>query len=178
MSERILKIHPFDNVLVALTDLKKGEKITFQGNEMTMNQDVPAKHKFAEKTLKENDEIRMYGILVGKATQNIPAGGVIAVNNIQHKATPFTGKMKTPGWTAPDVGRWKDKTFKGYHRPDGQVGIANYWLVVPLVFCENRNVGVIQHAFEEVLGFGKPDKYKNYVHELVEFYQDGQYYWW
>ncbi len=174
MAERILKIHPSDNVLVALTDLKAGTAVTFQGKEISLMDDVPAKHKFAEVTLLPNDEIRMYGILVGKATREIPVGGVIAVNNIQHKSTSFTKKTRTVGWIPPDVSRWKDKTFMGYHRADGQVGVANYWLVLPLVFCENRNIGVVQEAFEEALGFGKPDIYKNYVHELVGLYQDGQ----
>ena len=62
----------------------------------------------------------------------------------------------------------------GYHRPDGQVGTANYWLVIPLVFCENRNVNVIRQAFEEGLGFSKPDVYKNYVNELVRLYKEGK----
>jgi len=30
--------------------------------------------------------------------------------------------------------------FSRYVRSDGQVGTRNYWLVVPLVFCENRNI--------------------------------------
>jgi altronate hydrolase len=62
----------------------------------------------------------------------------------------------------------------GYHRPDGQVGTANYWIIIPLVFCENRNVNVIRNAFEEELGFGKHDAYKDYVHQLVTLYRNGQ----
>src|SRR5258708_12308701 len=62
----------------------------------------------------------------------------------------------------------------GYTRRDGQVGTANYWLVIPLVFCENRNVNVIRQAFEEGLGFSKPDPYKNYVNELVRLYKEGK----
>ena len=174
VADRILKIHPSDNVLVALTDLKGGEKIIYQGKEITLAQDVASKHKVAERDLRLNDEIRMYGIAVGRATEAIPAGGVIAVNNVKHQATPFTRKNKTTDWTVPDVARWRDKTFMGYHRSDGQVGVANYWLVVPLVFCENRNVTMVQQAFEDALGFGKTDIYKNFVNELVELYRDGQ----
>jgi altronate hydrolase len=174
VADRILKIHPSDNVLVALTDLKAGDKITYLDKEITLFQDVPSKHKVTDRDIRLNDEIRMYGIVVGKATQAIPAGGVIAVNNVRHQATPFTKKTKTTGWTPPDISRWKNKTFLGYHRDDGQVGIANYWLVVPLVFCENRNVAMVQQAFEDALGFGKTDIYKNFVSELVDLYRDGQ----
>src|SRR5690606_23341732 len=103
--------------------------------------------------LNPDDEIRMYGITVGKALTPIPAGGAITTQNVKHQANSFTGKTKTESWTPPDVSRWKNKTFNGYHRGDGQVGVANYWLVVPLVFCENRNVNVIRQAFESELGF-------------------------
>lgn len=72
------------------------------------------------------------------------------------------------------MSRWKNKTFSGYHRNDGQVGTANYWVVIPMVFCENRNVNAIRHAFEEALGFGKPDMYKAYVQELVDLYHEGK----
>jgi altronate hydrolase len=174
VSDRILKIHPSDNVLVALTDLRAGDKIIYLGKEITILQDVPSKHKVADRDIPVNEEIRMYGIVVGKATQPISAGGVIAVNNMRHQATPFTKKTRTTSWTAPDTGRWKNKTFMGFHRDDGQVGVANYWLVVPLVFCENRNVSMVQQAFEDALGFGKTDIYKNFVGELVELYRNGK----
>ncbi len=171
MSNKFLKIHPEDNVLVALSDLKAGEEIRYNGSSIILNQDIPAKHKFTLKNLNPQDEIKMYGILVGKALHPIPAGGAITTQNVKHQASSYSGKSDIISWKAPDVSRWKDKTFDGYHRADGQVGVANYWLVVPLVFCENRNVNVIRHAFEEELGFAKQNEYKNYVHELVELYK-------
>ncbi len=174
MSNRILKIHPSDNVWVALTDLKAGEKITHDGQLLVLSNDVPAKHKFVDAEIRPDGEVIMYGVVVGKATQLIPAGGVIGTHNIKHKAAPYSSKTKEYRWTPPDVSKWKNKTFLGYHRPDGQVGTANYWLVIPLVFCENRNVNVIRQAFEEGLGFRKPDVYKSYVNELVRLYREGK----
>ncbi|MBX2945058.1 MAG: altronate dehydratase [Cyclobacteriaceae bacterium] len=173
MSNKFLKIHPSDNVLVALSDLKMGETIAYNRTSITLPNDVPAKHKFTLTELGVNDEVKMYGILVGKALKLIPAGGVIATNNVKHLASSFAGKSTDVSWSAPDVSKWKTKTFNGYHREDGQVGVANYWLVIPLVFCENRNVNVIRHAFEEELGFSKRDAYKDYVHELVQRYKEG-----
>lgn len=174
MSNRFLKIHPSDNVYVALTDLKSGENLTLNGgSSVVLVDDVPAKHKFTEYALLPNDEVRMYGVLVGKATQPIKAGGVIGTHNLKHQSEPYSRKTKSYQWTPPDVSKYKDKTFLGYHRNDGQVGTANYWLIIPLVFCENRNVEVISQAFISELGFGKPDAYKNYVHNLVKTYQEG-----
>lgn len=174
MSNKILKIHPVDNVLVALADLKAGEKVVYDGHSLVLANDVPAKHKFVVNELKADDEIVMYGLLVGKATQPIVKGGVIGTHNVKHKAAPYSGKTKSYQWSPPDTSKWKNKTFMGYHRPDGQVGTANYWLVIPLVFCENRNVNVMRQAFEEGLGFSKPDPYKSYVSELVRLYKDGK----
>lgn len=174
MANRFLKIHPDDNVLVALTDLKKGETVNFQGQHITLVDDVPAKHKFTIGPLQPDGEIFMYGIVVGKATKPIPPGGVIGTHNIKHKAAPYGSKNKSYSWTPPDTSRFAQKTFMGYHRADGQVGTANYWLIIPLVFCENRNVNVVRQAFEEGLGFSKPDPYKKYVNELVSLYKDGK----
>jgi altronate hydrolase len=174
MSNKFLKIHPADNVFVALSDLKAGETIQYNGTSFTLPFDISAKHKFTQQALSPNDELRMYGILVGKATKDIPQGGAITTQNVKHQASSYSGKSDTILWTPPDVTRWKDKTFKGYHRSDGQVGVANYWLVVPLVFCENRNVNVIKNAFEEELGFSKRDSYKDYVHELVQLYKENK----
>ena len=61
----------------------------------------------------------------------------------------------------------------GYHRPDGKVGTANYWLVIPLVFCENRNAEVIKDAVLSELGYQQPSRYQQYTRELISQYQEG-----
>ena len=174
MSTKFLKIHPADNVYVALTDLKAGENVNLNGKLLTLVDDIPAKHKFTEVAIQPEGEIFMYGTVVGKALKPIPAGGVIGTHNLKHKSAPFSGRTKSYQWTPPDVSKFRDKTFLGYHRPDGQVGTANYWLIVPLVFCENRNVDAIREAFMDELGFSKPDAYKDYVHQLVQLYQNNK----
>lgn len=174
MSTKFLKIHPADNVYVALTDLKAGENISTSGFNLDLPNDVQAKHKFVESALQPGDSITMYGCLVGKALTAIPKGGVISTRNVKHQSSEFSGRTDTFHWNAPDISKWKKRNFLGYHRADGQVGTANYWVVVPLVFCENRNVNVIKQAFEEELGFAKNDTYKSYVHELVQLYREGK----
>ncbi|MHA6249333.1 UxaA family hydrolase [Pontibacter sp. CAU 1760] len=173
MLQKILKIHPDDNVLVALTDLQAGDTVTYQGTTVTLAENIPAKHKFTQQELLPEQEIIMYGSLVGKAVSVIPPGVRISTENVKHKAAAFTGKTKATGWQVPEVAKWQDKTFNGYHRPDGQVGTGNYWLVIPLVFCENRNVNIIKQAFTEALGFGRQDVYKTYVQQMVHLYQAG-----
>ncbi|WP_215225733.1 UxaA family hydrolase [Echinicola shivajiensis] len=173
MTHKILKIHPKDNVLVALKDLKKGEHIHFEGKDITLSHDVKAKHKFAEERLNIDDNIFMYGIICGKALSPIMEGEVLTTQNVAHKTAEFTGKRETKTWTAPDVNKWSKLNFMGYHRADGLVGTANYWLVVPLVFCENRNIEIMKEAFVEELGFAKPNKYKAFVKQMRELYAQG-----
>lgn len=174
MQSVVLKLHPDDNVLIALRDLHKGEKIDFSHHSLILTSDVPAKHKFVTEDLSPGAVVFMYGVLVGKATQPIPRGSVLNTRNIRHDALPFREKSTECDWTPPDVTRWRNRTFLGYHRPDGQVGTRNYWLVVPLVFCENRNIEVLKQAFEEELGFAPPKIYRQQVAELVRLYQEGK----
>jgi altronate hydrolase len=173
MFHKVLRIHPADNVLVALSDLKAGEKLDFEGEEIRVTNAVPAKHKFTLEPLQEGDTIHMYGIVVGKTLKSLEKGAVITTENIVHQTAPYTGKRKPFVWVPPVVDRWKNRTFDGFHRADGQVGTANYWLVVPLVFCENRNVDIMKQAFVEELGFARPNPYKSLVREMKQRFLEG-----
>ncbi len=168
-----LQIHPNDNVLVALQDLPAGKQIQFKGSTIQLKQNIPAKHKFPLTGLHTGDPIVMYGVLVGKATQDIMEGEPITVNNLRHDANSFHEKDGSFQWQQPDISRWKNAVFNGFHRGDGQVGTRNYWLVIPMVFCENRNVGVIRAAFEKGLGFAPAEVYNEQVNDLVNLYKNG-----
>src|SRR5450432_1386828 len=174
MRRPVFQLDPRDNVLIALVDLKSGERIEFSGQTHTLTTNVPAKHKFAMRSLAAGDDIIMYGVLVGRAVKPIAAGELLTTGNIHHEAADFQEQSGEFQWTPPDVSRWKDRTFLGYQRSDGQVGTRNYWLVVPLVFCENRNIGVLRQAFEEELGFAPPQVYRRQVAELAKLYREGK----
>jgi altronate hydrolase len=174
MRNRVLKIDAKDNVLVALTDLRKGDRIDFSDHACTLASDVPAKHKFATQDLLPGSGVIMHGVLVGKVREPIRAGEVLTIHNVQHEASRYSEGSQPYKWAPPDVSRWRQRTFLGYHRPDGQVGTRNYWLVVPLVFCENRNIAVLRQAFQEEFGFAQPNIYRQQVAELVRVYGAGK----
>lgn len=171
--QTFLQIHPEDNVLVALQDLAAGEPIFFNGKEFFLQDDVPAKHKFTLVPLEEGGEVFMYGVLVGKATRALTQGCILTTENLKHAAGDFSQKSGNYSWLAPDVSKWHNRTFMGYHRKDGQVGTRNYWLVLPLVFCENRNVEALKNAFLKELGYASSDKYQLQVRELAQLYKQG-----
>jgi altronate hydrolase len=174
MKQKILKVHPDDNVLVALTDLPKGEPVSYNGASFVLQDNVPAKHKFLTEALQPGDAIRMYGVLVGKAQHFIPQGGLISTSNVKHASSDFTVAERRTHWNVPDITAWKDRTFMGYHRADGSVGTANYWLVIPMVFCENRNLEVLKEALVNDLGYGRNNSYKMQARQLIELYRSGR----
>ena len=173
MQSRILRLDARDNALVALTDLKQGDQIEFQGTEYGLVTNVPAKEKFATEDLGIGSTVVLYGVVVGKAVKPIRKGERLTTSNLQHQASEFHEQSKRESWVPPDVSRWQGRTFQGYQRSDRQVGTRNYWIVVPLVFCENRNVEVLKQAFEEELGFAAPQVYRHQVAELARLYREG-----
>ncbi len=174
MLNRVLKLDSKDNVLIALAGLHRGEQISFDSQFYTLESDVPAKHKFAAQDFATGAAIIMYGVLVGKTVAPIRRGELLTTRNIHHQAAAFQEKTEEYRWTPPDVSRWRQREFSGYRRSDGQVGTRNYWIVVPLVFCENRNIAVLKQAFEEELGFAAPQVYRRQVAELARLYADGR----
>ena len=136
--------------------------------------DIPAKHKFLAHDMNIGDELIMYGVLVGKAQNFIPRGGLMTTSNVKHAADPYRYRGSDYQWQAPDVSKFRNRTFNGYHRSGGRVGTANYWLFIPTVFCENRNLDVIREALHNELGYALTDKYKQYTHHLVEAFKKGE----
>jgi altronate hydrolase len=175
MNGKALKIHPKDNVLVALRDLRQGDIVEVDQSSYTIAENVPAKHKFAAIDLEPGAEITMYGVLVGKTTEAIGKGGLLSTQNVRHASGLYSLGPRKTSWEPPDIRGWKQKTFQGYHRADGTVGTANYWLVIPLVFCENRNVEVLQEAFLKALGYQPSQSpYQSMVNQLVGMYEQGK----
>ena len=169
-----LQINDDDNLLVALQNLKKGTEIIHNGNRIILQDDIDAKHKFTTEAIPMNGEAIMYGVLVGIAKQAIPKGGLVHTFNLHHASQEFKGKIKDYHWSPPNVDKWKQLTFNGFHRADGQVGTQNFWLVIPLVFCENRNIELLKNAFINGLGFQKNDPFTEQVVILKNQIQNGE----
>ena len=174
MKRKVLKVHPKDNVIVALQNLSKGETVSLDGVDYVLQEDIPAKHKFYANDMKQGESVTMYGVLVGKVQYDVTSGIRMSTENLKHAAEPYAYRASHYEWNAPDVSKFKGRTFNGYHRADGRVGTANYWLFIPTVFCENRNLDVIREALHNELGYAVTDKYKSFTHQLLEAYNKGE----
>jgi altronate hydrolase len=169
-----LKIHPDDNVLVALSDLPSGAAVLTSNETLVLQQHVPAKHKFFIHDMHPGDQVIMYGSLVGKVETDLPKGSLMTTGNTKHAAGNYAYRGFNYRWQMPDTTAFNNKTFQGYHRNDGSVGTANYWLFIPTVFCENRNLDIIREALIKELGYAVSDKYRIFTRRLLEAYKLGE----
>ena len=168
MQKKIIKVHEEDNVAVALVNLKPGEVLEFEGLSISVLSEINAKHKISLINFKQGDRIIMYGVLVGKAKKEIKKGEALTIHNVEHQSEVVLRKNAQIGWTPPNNERWKDRTFLGYHRADGQIGTENVWLFFPLVFCENRNIEILKEVFEKELLTQKTNKHRLLLRSLVQ----------
>ncbi|MDW5378096.1 altronate dehydratase family protein [Halomonas sp. HP20-15] len=162
-----LRVHAADNVHVALKDLPVGTEIEDSGRTLRLAEAIRHKHKFALHPLAAGDLVIMYGVTVGRVTHPIAEGGAITTGNVEHSTDSDHAQARRKHWDAPDVSRFQGVTFQGYHRPDGRVGTANVWVVVPLVFCENRNIEVLRQCVADALGEDPYRDYKRMAREML-----------
>ncbi len=167
MNFLIQRIHEKDDAIVALQDLSPGQRVQLDAMEWTLRDSIPLKHKFAARDFQDGDKVTMYGVTVGRTRGNVPAGSLLTTENLVHAADAFRAEIGAKPWTPPDVQTWRDRTFKGFRRSDGLVGTANLWLVVPLVFCENRNIAVMQSALDRALGYHRHSPYETFAQDLA-----------
>ncbi|MBP3845431.1 MAG: altronate dehydratase [Prevotella sp.] len=131
-----LKINPADSVVVCLQPKKKGDIIEIDGKQIVVNQDTPAGHKVLIKDAKEGEDIIKYGYPIGHARQNLKAGDWVNENNLK---TNLSGTLE---YTYRPVNerlniKNENRTFKGYVRKNGDVGVRNEIWIVPTVGCVN-----------------------------------------
>ena len=168
-----LKIHADDNVFVALKDLTSGTRVSFRDTDFELRENVAAKHKFFVQDMDAGEGVIMYGVLVGELKSPVLKGEAMTIANTQHASGKYGYRAAQYNWVAPDISKFQHKTFNGYKRKDGRVGTANYWLFIPTVFCENRNLDVIKEAMWNELGYAISDRYKRFTRQILNAYRAG-----
>lgn len=149
---KYIKINPADNVAVALEDLSKGEVV--EG--VTLSMDIPRGHKIVLQDLKAGDNVIKYGFPIGHVTQDAPAGTMVDHTCIKTNLEGLLEYTYNPSgskcFSTPQGGAKNTsplRTFKGYRRADGQVGIRNQIWVIPTVGCVNGICQEIVDRFKE-----------------------------
>ena len=144
METKYLKINPADNVAVAIVNLPAGEKLSVDGIEVVLNEDIPAGHKFALKNFAEGEDVIKYGYPIGHAQMAKKQGDWMNENNIKTNLAGLLEYTYNPVEVSLDIPK-KDLTFKGYRRKNGDVGVRNEIWIIPTVGCVN---GIINQLAE------------------------------
>jgi len=137
MNHGVLLIHPADNVAIALRRLAAGTTVDVGGQPVTLAADIPCGHKFARVALRAGDHVRKFGQPIGSATQAVPAGGWVHTHNVRTNLDGVLAYTYTPQAPA-SLPRVEGRTFLGYARPNGDVGIRNELWIIPTVGCVNE----------------------------------------
>ena len=130
-----IRIHPDDNVAVALEDLRRGETLTLDTVSVTAIEDIARGHKIALRDIKEGEPVVKYGNPIGLAKADIPAGAWAHVHNVR------TGLSESADYTYDhkvyDKPKVSPRTFMGYRREDGRAAVRNELWIIPTVGCVN-----------------------------------------
>ena len=131
-----LKINPADSVVVCLQEKKQGDIIEVGGKQITVLQDTPAGHKVLIEDKKQGEDIIKYGYPIGHALEDLKAGQWVNENNLK---TNLSGTLEYTYQPVNEQLTIKDeqRTFKGYVRKNGDVGVRNEIWIVPTVGCVN-----------------------------------------
>ena len=142
----VLRVHPRDNVLVALRDLRPGETVRSPGEELVARSIVPRGHKLAATSIGAGIAVHKYGWPIGRATQDIAPGEHVHTHNLATALTAHEEYTYTPAATAATrEGPADTRTFLGYPRRNGRVGTRNEIWVLCTVGCVARTA---QHIAE------------------------------
>ena len=163
MKTKYLKINPADNVAVAITTLQKGEKFDIDGHEITLNEDIPAGHKFALQDFAEGENVIKYGYPIGHTRQAQKQGDWINEHNLQtnlaglleYTYNPVNAELNIPN---------RNLTFKGYRRKNGDVGVRNEVWIIPTVGCVNGIATQLANSLRQETGGIGVDAIMAYPH--------------
>ena len=144
--KRFIKIHPKDHVAVALAPLSAGEQIQVDDQVITLKEAIPKGHKFALLSIEKDMPILKYGYTIGIAKEAIEIGAHVHVHNVRTSLSGHLSYAYTPDFKTLFAEDEK-RTFKGYKRKNGTVGIRNELWIVPTVGCVNGTASSIMNQF-------------------------------
>lgn len=145
MKNRFIKIHPQDNVIVCLDHFSSGEVIQVDNQNITFQQDTPQGSKIAVETIPVGANVLKYGSAIGHAISNIETGDWVHTHNLKTNLNDTQSYQYSPIHPSEKLTSLPSRTFDGYQRANGEVGIRNEIWVIPTVGCVN---GIAKQAIK------------------------------
>ena len=163
METKYLKINPADNVAVAISELKAGEEIVVDGVNIVVKENIPAGHKITLKDFAEGDQVIKYGYPIGHAIVAVGQGQWINENQIKTNLAGLLDYTYNPVNVELGIAN-ANRTFKGYRRKNGDVGIRNEIWIIPTVGCVNGIANQLAEKLREETGCKGVDAIVSYPH--------------
>jgi altronate hydrolase len=128
---RVIRLHPQDDVVIALDQLVSGTVV--EGEGVAVAGLVPPGHKMATRAIAAGEAVRRYGQIIGFATQPIRAGQHVHVHNL---AIGDFARDYAHGTEARATEPAREPAaFQGIVRADGRVATRNYIGILTSVNC-------------------------------------------
>lgn len=165
MSETVfVHVDERDNVLVALKNFSKGEEIKFLGHSLVLQDDISVGHKIALIDIRAGEDVLKYGFPIGKAKRDISSGQWVHTHNVQTKLEGTLEYSYKPKKQKNSTGTTETRTFQGYVRKNGEVGIRNEIWVINTVGCINKVAEQLVKLAEKSLDISGTDGVFHYPH--------------
>jgi altronate hydrolase len=161
--KKIIKIHPSDNIVIALSDINEGENFIVDNVEVTPRQSISKGHKIAIRDIAKGENIIKYGYPIGHANCNIISGEFVHTHNLKTNLQgieEYSYEQKLADLNIPG----RDLSFMGYRRENGNVGIRNELWIVPTVGCVNGIAEIIIKQFKEQVSVENIDSIEVFKH--------------
>ena len=154
MKTTYLRINPADNVAVAIAPLRAGETIEADGRTIMLRTDVPAGHKVTLKDFRAGENVIKYGYPIGHVMKDVPEGTWVSEKDIKTNLAGLLDYTYTPVEVHTDIAL-EHRTFKGYRRRNGDVGVRNEIWIIPTVGCVNGVVNQLADGLRRETDGGK-----------------------
>lgn len=164
MKNKYLRIHATDNVAVAITDLNVGDSVQLDDCSINLVSDVPTGHKIALTDFAKGDLIIKYGYPIGHAREAIKAGGLVNETNIKTNLDGLQEYTYNPETAPILLPEKEDRTFLGFKRKNGDIGIRNEIWIIPTVGCVNGIINQLAERLRKETGGSGVDAIIAYPH--------------
>lgn len=118
-------------------------------------------HKIALADIKKGENVIKYGYPIGHATEDIKAGEHVHTHNVKTNLSGVLEYKYEP--QRNEIPKTEKRTFMGYRRPNGRVGIRNEIWIVNTVGCVNKTSEILAREANRLFG-DMCDGIFNFVH--------------
>ena len=137
-----LRLHPTDNVVVAVGDLRPGDIV----DDVKITTRIVRGHKAAVRAIAKGQPTLKFGQIIGFATQDIAPGEWVHEHNIEFHSVDRDYEFEVD---ARDPAPLSGATFQGYRRANGKFGTRNYLGILTSVNCSATVARLIAREVEK-----------------------------